>query len=97
MHEMRDSPQPCAKRDPDSHSLATAVLCTCDLDVTQKYIKMTKDAILEESSQLENKDYINRRNGQGLKHLKFFLLVFSKDETQAQLISFCNIFRIDSK
>jgi len=30
------------------------------------------------------KDAINRRNGQGPKHLKFFLLVFSKDEAQAQ-------------
>jgi len=30
------------------------------------------------------KDVINRRNGQGPKHLKFFLLVFSKDEAQAQ-------------
>jgi len=30
------------------------------------------------------KDVINRRNGQGPKHLKFFLLVFAKDETQAQ-------------
>jgi len=57
-------------------------------DVTQKYIKMTKDAILEGSSQQGNKDFINRRNGQGPKHLKFFLLVFSKDEAQAQLISF---------
>jgi len=57
-------------------------------DVTQKYINMTKDVILEGSSQQGNKDFINRRNGQGLKHLKFFLLVFSKDEAQAQLISF---------
>jgi len=37
------------------------------------------------------KDVINRRNGQGHrrngqgpKHLKFFLLVFAKDEAQAQ-------------
>ena len=30
------------------------------------------------------KDVINRRNGQGPEHLKFFLLIFSKDETQAQ-------------
>jgi len=30
------------------------------------------------------KDAINRRNGQGPKHLKFFLLVFAKDEAQAQ-------------
>ena len=29
-------------------------------------------------------DAINRRNGQGPKHLKFFLLVFAKDEAQAQ-------------
>ncbi|XP_068463331.1 uncharacterized protein [Phaseolus vulgaris] len=29
-------------------------------------------------------DVINRRNGQGSKHLKFFLLVFAKDEAQAQ-------------
>jgi len=57
------------------------------IDVTQKHMKMTKDAKLEGSSQLANKDFINRRNGQGPKHLKFFLLVFSKDEAQAQLIS----------
>jgi len=55
---------------------------------------MTKDAKLEGSSQQANKDFINRRNGQGPKHLKFFLLVFLKDEAQAQLISLCNIFRI---
>jgi len=30
------------------------------------------------------KNVINRRNGQGPKHLKFFLLVFAKDEAQAQ-------------
>jgi len=30
------------------------------------------------------KDVIHRRNGQGPKHLKFFLLVFAKDEAQAQ-------------
>jgi len=30
------------------------------------------------------KDVINRRNGQGPKHLKFFLLVLAKDEAQAQ-------------
>ena len=30
------------------------------------------------------KDAINRRNGQKPKYLKFFLLVFSKDEAQAQ-------------
>ena len=29
-------------------------------------------------------DVINRRNGQGPKHLNFFLLVFAKDEVQAQ-------------
>jgi len=52
-------------------------------DVIQKYIKMTKDATLEGSSQQVNKDLVNRRNGQSPKHLKFFLLVFSKDEVQA--------------
>jgi len=51
-------------------------------------MKMTKDAILEGSSQQANKHFINRRNGQSSKHLKFFLIVFSKDEAQAQLISF---------
>ena len=45
-------------------------------DVTQKYMKMTKDAKFEGSSQQANKDAINRRNGQGPKDLKFFLLVF---------------------
>jgi len=44
---------------------------------------MTKDAKLERSSQQANKNFINRRNGQSPKHLKFFLLVFSKDEAQA--------------
>ena len=58
---------------------------------------MTKDATLEGSSQQTNKDLINRRNGQSPKHLKFFLLVFSKDEVQAQLISFLIFFRIVSR
>ena len=43
-------------------------------DMIQKYI--TKDATLEGSSQQAFKDVINRRNGQGPQHLKFFLLVF---------------------
>jgi len=47
-------------------------------------MKMTKDDTLERSSQQANKDLINRRNGQGPNHIKFFLLVFSKDEAQAQ-------------
>jgi len=47
-------------------------------------MKMTKDDTLEGSSQQANKDLINRRNGQGPNHLKFFLLVFSKDEAQAK-------------
>ena len=37
---------------------------------------MTKDAILEGSSQQANKEAINRKNGQGPQYLKFFLLVF---------------------
>jgi len=37
---------------------------------------MTMDANFEGSSQQENGDSINRRNGQGPQHLKFFLLVF---------------------
>jgi len=45
-------------------------------DENKKYIKMTKDAILEGSSQQANKEAINRRNGQGPQYLKFFLLVF---------------------
>jgi len=52
-------------------------------DENRKYMKMTKNATLEGSSQQANKDITNRRNGQGPKHLKFFLLVFSKDEAQA--------------
>jgi len=47
-------------------------------------MKMTRDDILEGSSQQAIKDLINRRNGQRTKHLKFFLLVFSKNEAQAQ-------------
>jgi len=34
------------------------------------------DADLEGSSQQTKEDDINRRNGQGPQHLKFFLLVF---------------------
>jgi len=33
------------------------------------------------------KDVVNGKNGQGPNHLKFFLLVFSKDEAQAQSTS----------
>jgi len=47
-------------------------------DVNQKYMKMTKDVVLKGSSQQAKKDFITRRNGQGPKHLKFFLLVFLK-------------------
>jgi len=39
-------------------------------DVTQKYMKMNKDLIIEGSSQQANKNFINRRNGQDPKHLK---------------------------
>jgi len=49
-----------------------------EADVNQKYIKMTKDVVLERSSQQAKKDFITKRNGQGSKHLKFFLLVFLK-------------------
>ena len=52
-------------------------------DVIQKHIKITKDAILEGSSQQANKDAINRRNGQGPKHLKFFLLVGAQAQTMS--------------
>ena len=45
-------------------------------DENKKYMKMTKDNILEGSSQQANKEVINRRNGQGPQHLKFFLSVF---------------------
>jgi len=54
--------------------------------VNQKYMKMTKDDIFEGSFQQANKEFINRRKGQDPNHLKFFLLVFSKDEAQVQLI-----------
>jgi len=37
---------------------------------------MTMNANFERSSQQANEDSINRRNGQGPQHLKFFLLVF---------------------
>jgi len=47
-------------------------------DENQKYMKMTKDAILEGSSQQAITEAINRRNGQGPQYLKFFLLVFLK-------------------
>jgi len=42
-------------------------------DENQQYMKMTKDAILEGSSQQAKKDFITRKNGQGPKHLKLFL------------------------
>jgi len=45
-------------------------------DENKKYMKITKDAILEGSSQQAFKVAINRRNGQGPQHLKLFLLVF---------------------
>jgi len=56
------------------------VAVTWRSDENQKYMKMTKDDTLEASSRQANKILINRRNGQWQKHLKFFLLVFSKDE-----------------
>jgi len=45
-------------------------------DENKKYMKMTKNAIFEGSSQQAFKDAINRRNDHGPQHLKFFLLVF---------------------
>jgi len=42
----------------------------------QVHKKMIKDDNFEGSSQQSNEDLINRRNGQGPEHLKFFLLVF---------------------
>jgi len=42
----------------------------------QIHKKMTKDANYEGSSQQPKEDLIDRRNGQGPEHLKFFLLVF---------------------
>jgi len=47
-------------------------------DTTQIHKEMTMDANLEGSSQQAKQDAINRRNGQGPQHLKFFLLVFLK-------------------
>ena len=61
-------------------SLLVTGQVTGEYDMNQKYMKMTKDTILEGSSQQANKDLINKRNGQSPKHLKIFLLVFSKDE-----------------
>ena len=43
----------------------------------------TNSLQLEEYDE-NQKDVVNRKNGQGPNHLKFFLLVFSKDEAQAQ-------------
>jgi len=45
-------------------------------DTTQIHKKITMNANLEGSFQQAKEDSINRRNGQGPKHLKFFLLVF---------------------
>ena len=43
----------------------------------------TNSLQLEEYDE-NQKDIVNRKNGQGPNHLMFFLLVFSKDEAQAQ-------------
>ena len=43
-----------------------------------------RSAGLSSSVDENEKDVVNRNNGQGPNHLKFFLLVFSKDEAQAQ-------------
>jgi len=45
-------------------------------DTIQIHKKMTKDVNYEGSSTQAMEDLINRRNGQGPKHLKFFLSVF---------------------
>jgi len=50
--------------------------CSKGGDTTQILKKMTMDANFEGSSQQGKEDLINRRNAQGPKHLKFFLLVF---------------------
>ena len=46
------------------------------VNMNQIHKKRTMDAKFEGSSQPANGDSINRRNGQGPQHLKFFLLVF---------------------
>jgi len=46
--------------------------------MNQKYIKMRKDVILEGSSQQENKDLINRRNGQKPKAFEVLLISLLK-------------------
>ena len=43
---------------------------------TKSTRRWPKDANYEGSSQQAKEDLINRRNGQGPEHLKFFLLVF---------------------
>jgi len=48
------------------------------LNMTQIHKKMTMDANFEGSSEKAKEDLINRRNGQGPKHLKFFLFFFLK-------------------
>jgi len=45
---------------------------------------MTMNAKLKGSSQQAKGDVINRRNGQGPQHLKFFLLMFLNIKAQAQ-------------
>jgi len=59
----------------DTEGLSEPILGS---DMTQIHKKMTMDANFKGSSQQAKEDSINRRNGQGLKHLKFFLLFFSK-------------------
>jgi len=61
---------------PRQFQVADLVMRKAHPDENKKYMKTTKDAILEGSSQQANKEAINRRNGQGPQHLKFFLLVF---------------------
>ena len=43
-----------------------------------------RNSLQLEDYDANQKDVVNRKNGQGPNHLKFFLLVFSKDEAQAQ-------------
>jgi len=58
---------------------SVGIVWACHLpDMNQKYIKMRKDVILEGSSQQENKDLINRRNGQKPKAFEVLLISLLK-------------------
>ena len=71
----------------DERVLALIVTCILTPRGSNHFVLTEEDLIyicIMKKIDANQIDVINRRNGQGLKHLKFFLLVFAKDEAQAQ-------------